>query len=54
MTINDLREQISILDDGELWAQLELYQSLQSRGVRDEIMITLLEEETYSRTDLDI
>jgi len=54
MTVNDLREQISVLDDTELWNQLELYQGLQSRGVRDEIMLTLLEDETYSRTELDI
>ena len=49
MTIADVREQLSSLDDTELQSRLDLYQGLASPGVRDEIMITLLEDELFTR-----
>lgn len=48
-TVAQLRVEIAQLDDVELINKLELYQGLQSKGVRDEIMTTLLEDEFYNR-----
>ena len=50
MTIAKLREDLMQLTEVELLNRLESYKSLQSKGVRDEIMITLLEDELYNRT----
>ena len=47
-TVAQLRVEIAQLDDVELLTKLELYQGLQSKGVRDEIMTTLLEDEFYN------
>ena len=49
MTIAQLREDLMQLTEVELLTQLESYKSLQSKGVRDEIMITLLEDELFVR-----
>lgn len=48
-TVAQLRQDIEQLSDVELLSKLELYQGLQSKGVRDEIMTTLLEDEFYNR-----
>lgn len=50
MTIADLRELISKYDDSELRNEYESYNSMQARGVRDEIRLTILEEELCNRT----
>ena len=49
MTIAQLREDLMQLTQVELLKQLALYNSLSSKGVRDEIMITLLEDELFVR-----
>ena len=43
-TIATLREHLTQLTDVELLEKLELYNSLSSKGVRDEIMSNLIEE----------
>ena len=52
MTIAELRMNIEQMSESELQTEYDQYCSLQSQGVRDEIMITLLEDELYNRTML--
>jgi len=52
MTIAELRLSIEQMSESEVQTQYDQYRSLQSKGVRDEIMITLLEDELYKRTEL--
>ena len=52
MTIAELRLSIEQMSESEIQTQYDQYRSLQSKGVRDEIMITLLEDELYNRTML--
>lgn len=52
MTIAELRMNIEQMTESEVQTQYDQYRSLQSKGVRDEIMITLLEDELYNRTML--
>ena len=52
MTIAELRLRIEQMSESEIQTQYDQYRSLQSKGVRDEIMITLLEDELYNRTML--
>lgn len=52
MTIAELRLSIEQMTESEVQTQYDQYRSLQSKGVRDEIMITLLEDELYNRTML--
>ena len=52
MTIAELRLRIEQMSESEVQTQYDQYRSLQSKGVRDEIMITLLEDELYNRTML--
>lgn len=49
MTIAQLRMNIEQMSVSELQTEHDQYQGLVSKGVRDEIMITLLEEELYNR-----
>jgi hypothetical protein len=52
MTIAELRLSIEQMSESEVQTQYDQYRTLQSKGVRDEIMITLLEDELYNRTML--
>ena len=52
MTIAELRLRIEQMSESELQTEYDQYRTLQARGVRDEIMITLLEDELYNRTML--
>ena len=52
MTIAELRLNIEQMSVSELQNEYDQYRELQSKGVRDEIMITLLEDELYNRTVL--
>ena len=52
MTIAELRMNIEQMSESEIQIEYDQYCTLQSRGVRDEIMITLLEDELYNRTVL--
>ena len=52
MTIAELRLSIEQMSESEVQTHYDQYRSLQSKGVRDEIMITLLEDELYNRTML--
>ena len=52
MTIAQLRMNIEQMSESEIQTEYDQYCTLQSRGVRDEIMITLLEDELYNRTVL--
>lgn len=52
MTIAELRLSIEQMSASEVQTEYDQYRSLQSKGVRDEIMITLLEDELYNRTML--
>ena len=52
MTIAELRLSIEQMSESELQTEYDQYRTLQARGVRDEIMITLLEDELYNRTML--
>ena len=52
MTIAELRLNIEQMSESEIQTEYDQYCTLQSRGVRDEIMITLLEDELYNRTVL--
>lgn len=52
MTIAELRLSIEQMTESEVQTQYDQYRTLQSKGVRDEIMITLLEDELYNRTML--
>ena len=52
MTITELRLNIEQMSQSEIQSEYDQYFSLQSKGVRDEIMITLLEDELYNRTVL--
>lgn len=52
MTIAQLRMNIEQMSESEVQTEYDQYRSLQSRGVRDEIMLTLLEDELYNRTEL--
>jgi hypothetical protein len=53
MTIAELRLSIEQMSESEVQTQYDQYRSLQSKGVRDEIMITLLEDELYNRVMLN-
>jgi hypothetical protein len=50
MTVADLRELISNYDESELRDEYECYNTMQARGVKDEIRLTLLEEELCNRS----
>jgi hypothetical protein len=52
MTIAQLRMNIEQMSVSEVQTEYDQYRTLQSRGVRDEIMLTLLEDELYNRTEL--
>jgi hypothetical protein len=52
MTIAELRLSIEQMSASEVQTEYDQYRSLQSKGVRDEIMLTLLEDELYNRTEL--
>lgn len=52
MTIAELRLSIEQMSASEVQTEYDQYRTLQSRGVRDEIMLTLLEDELYNRTEL--
>jgi hypothetical protein len=52
MTVAQLRMNIEQMSASEVQTEYDQYRSLQSKGVRDEIMITLLEDELYNRTVL--
>lgn len=52
MTITELRLNIEQMTESEVQTQYDQFRSIQARGVRDEIMISLLEDELYSRTAL--
>jgi hypothetical protein len=52
MTIAELRMNIEQMSQSEIQTEYDQYRTLQSPGVRDEIMITLLEDELYNRTVL--
>ena len=52
MTIAELRLSIEQMSASEVQTEYDQYRTLQSPGVRDEIMITLLEDELYNRTVL--
>jgi hypothetical protein len=52
MTIAQLRLSIEQMSASEVQTEYDQYRTLQSRGVRDEIMLTLLEDELYNRTEL--
>ena len=52
MTIAQLRSNIEQMSESEIQTEYDQYRTLQSRGVRDEIMLTLLEDELYNRTVL--
>ena len=52
MTIAELRMTIEQMSESEVQTQYDQYRTLQAKGVRDEIMITLLEDELYKRTEL--
>lgn len=53
MTIAQLRDRISTLDNSELQSEYDCYNSMQARGVQDEIRLTLLEDELYNRLVLN-
>jgi hypothetical protein len=52
MTIAELRLSIEHMSESEIQTEYNQYCTLQSKGVRDEIMLTLLEDELYNRTVL--
>jgi hypothetical protein len=52
MTIAELRLSIEQMSASEVQTEYDQYRTLQSPGVRDEIMLTLLEDELYNRTEL--
>jgi hypothetical protein len=52
MTIAQLRMNIEQMSESEIQTEYNQYRTLQSRGVQDEIMLTLLEDELYNRTEL--
>lgn len=52
MTIAELRLSIEQMSESEVQTEYDQYRSLQTRGVRDEIMLTILEDELYNRTVL--
>ena len=52
MTIAQLRSNIEQMSESEIQTEYDQYRELQSKGVRDEIMLTLLEDEMYNRTVL--
>jgi hypothetical protein len=52
MTVAELRLSIEQMSASEVQTEYDQYRTLQSRGVRDEIMLTLLEDELYNRTEL--
>ena len=52
MNVSQLRMNIEQMSESEIQTEYDQYRGLQSKGVRDEIMITLLEDELYNRTVL--
>jgi len=52
MNIEQLRIRIQQMSVSEVQSEYDQYLGLQSKGVRDEIMFTLLEDELYNRTVL--
>jgi len=52
MTVAELRLSIEQMSTSEVQTEYDQYRTLQSPGVRDEIMLTLLEDELYNRTEL--
>ena len=52
MTVAELRLSIEQMSESEIQTQYDQYRSLQARGVRDEIVLTILEDELYNRTVL--
>lgn len=53
MTIDDLKEDISLMIDEDLLDQYEIYNELASSGVNDQIRLSLLEQEVLKRRLLD-
>ena len=49
MTVAQLRDYIAGLDASELQSEYDAYNTMQARGVQDEIRLTLLEDELYNR-----
>jgi hypothetical protein len=49
----DIHKNVQALPTQELQARLALYQSLASRGVWDEIMITIMSQELETRNELE-
>ena len=49
-----LKEQIELASTDELEARFQLYSNLQSRGVKDEFILTLLEQELAQRELSDL
>ena len=52
MTVAELRLSIEQMSESEIQTEYDQYRMLQSRGVQDEIMLTLLEDELYNRAVL--
>jgi hypothetical protein len=52
MNIAQLRITIEQMSESEVQTEYDQYRTLQSKGVKDEIMFTLLEDELYNRTEL--
>lgn len=53
MTVAELRLSIEQMSESEIQTQYDQYRSLQARGVRDEIMLTILEDEMYNRAVIE-
>ncbi len=49
MTLDDMKDIIRVSSTMDLKDELRLYTSLQSRGTRDDIVISLLEQELDAR-----
>jgi hypothetical protein len=49
MTHDDIKEYISLMTDGELTEEFELYQHFDCVGSADQVRIALLEDEMFSR-----
>ena len=51
MSLTQFIKQIGGVDTNELVDRLSLYKNLQSKGVRDEVLISFLEKELDSRKE---
>lgn len=52
MNIENLRIRVQQMSESEVQTEYDQYLGLQSKGMKDEIMFTLLEDELYSRTEI--